>query len=123
MDTTFPDNTGRWRAIMSPWVHHAVYLLITATECSVALLCWLGAFRLYRSRSDASRFNRNKDLAVCGLTLGIVLWFTGFITIGGEWFLMWQSQTWNGQQAAFRLAAMMGISLVYVVMPDHDNDA
>ena len=27
MDTTFPDNKGLWRAIDSPLIHHAVYIL------------------------------------------------------------------------------------------------
>jgi len=36
---------------------------------------------------------------------------------------MWQSSIWNGQQAAFRLAVVIGINLVYLVIPDHDNDA
>ena len=52
------------------------------------------------------------------LTLGICLWFTGFITVGGEWFLMWQSETWNGQQAAFRLVVILGIVLLYLIQPD-----
>ena len=30
------------------------------------------------------------------------MWFVGFVVVGGEWFLMWQSATWNGQEAAFR---------------------
>ena len=37
-----------------------------------------------------------------GTTLGFLVWFTGFLVIGGEWFAMWQSATWNGQEAAFR---------------------
>jgi hypothetical protein len=34
--------------------------------------------------------------------LGFLVWFFGFMVIGGEWFQMWQSPLWNGQQAAFR---------------------
>lgn len=43
--------------------------------------------------------------------------------IGGEWFLMWQSTLWNSQQAAFRFVAILGIILVYLVMPDTDDTA
>ncbi len=31
-----------------------------------------------------------------------MVWLTGFVVISGEWFQMWQSSQWNGQQAAFR---------------------
>jgi hypothetical protein len=35
-------------------------------------------------------------------TLSLLQWMTVFITVGREWFLMWQSMTWNDQAAAFR---------------------
>ncbi len=41
MDTTFPDNRGMWRAIDSPFLHHAIYCLIIFVEATIAVLCWL----------------------------------------------------------------------------------
>lgn len=123
MDTTFPDNQGLWRAIDLPAIHHLLYWVIILAETAIAALCWWGGARLFGAKDDAERFNRAKGIAIAGLTLGIVLWFTGFITIGGEWFLMWQSDVWNGIQPAFRLAVVLGISLVYLTRPDEDLDA
>ena len=123
MDTTFPGNRAMWRSIDSPWLHHAFYWVIICTETVVAALCWVGGFRLLKARGDANRFNHAKRFAIAGLTLGIILWFTGFITVGGEWFLMWQSETWNGQEAAFRLVVILAIALLYVVQPDGQGDA
>jgi predicted small integral membrane protein len=123
MDTTFPWNQAMWRAIDSSLLHHAFYWVINLVEAAVAVLCWLGGFRLFRSRHDADAFNGAKAVAIIGLTLGIVLWFTGFIAVGGEWFLMWQSETWNGQEAAFRLVVILGVVLVYLVHPDDKADA
>ncbi|NJN81404.1 MAG: DUF2165 domain-containing protein [Caldilineaceae bacterium] len=123
MDTTFPDNRALWRAIDSPTLHRVAYWLIIATEAVIAILCWLGGVRLFRALKDAMRFNQAKDIAIAGLTLGILLWFTGFITVGGEWFLMWQSETWNGQDAAFRLVTIFGIVLLYLVQPDAETEA
>ncbi|QPC41724.1 DUF2165 domain-containing protein [Kaustia mangrovi] len=115
MDTTFPDNALMWRAITDETVHHAAYWLIIIGELVTGGLCVLGALALLAaSRSDADRFNAAKRLAVCGLTLGFALWFFGFMTVGAEWFLMWQSQTWNGQQAAFRFIVCIGLVLVYL---------
>jgi len=118
MDTTFPDNKGLWRAIESPTVHHIAYGLIILSEMVIAALCWLGGFQLYKTIHNPVSFNQSKKWAILGLVFGFLLWFTGFMTIGGEWFLMWQSETANGQQAAFRLIAIIGITLIYLVQPD-----
>jgi predicted small integral membrane protein len=48
------------------------------------------------------------------------VWFFGFMVVAGEWFAMWQSQTWNGQEAAFRFyMAVLGV-LIFVALPDGD---
>lgn len=123
MDTTFPDNGGMWRAIDSPFIYHAIYVVLIFVEAAIAVLCWLGGFRLFRSIKDPDGFSEAKGIAILGLTLGIILWFSGFITIGGEWFLMWQSDVWNGQQAAFRLVVIIGITLLYLAQPDGETHA
>ncbi|MBX9915772.1 MAG: DUF2165 domain-containing protein [Nitrosomonas sp.] len=121
MDTTFPGNQGLWRAIHSPAIHHTVYGLIISTEIVIAALCWLGSWRLYRSIQNPVAFNQAKGLAILGLTLGLLLWFTGFMAVGGEWFLMWQSETANGQQAAFRLVMIIAVILIYLTQSDDEQ--
>jgi len=120
MDTTFPGNAGLWRALESPLIHHAAYLVLIGFEAVIAALAVWGAGRLWRQREDAAAFNRAKVPAFWSLVLGITLWFGGFIAIGGEWFLMWQSETWNGQQAAFRITAIFALILVFLVRDDRD---
>jgi predicted small integral membrane protein len=121
MDTTFPGNQGLWRAIHTPVIHHTVYGLIIGAEIAIAALCWCGGFRLYKNIRNPTAFNRAKGLAILGLTLGFLLWFTGFMTIGGEWFLMWQSETANGQQAAFRLVMIIMATLIYLAQSDEEQ--
>lgn len=123
MDTTFPGNRGMWRAIDAPFAHHLFYWVIIVSEVAVTALCSWGGLRLFKAREEAERFHQAKGPALAGLTLGIVLWFTGFITIGGEWFLMWQSEMWNGQQAAFRLVVILGVALIYLARPESEKDA
>ena len=48
----------------------------------------------------------------------MLLWFAAFISVGGEWFLMWQSKIWNGQEEAFRMFAVFGIVFLLLVLPD-----
>lgn len=121
MDTIFPDSKGFWRAIDSPGIHHSVYRLIIFTEFVIAVFCWVGGFRLSKHINNARSFDQSKNPAIIGLTLGMLLWFTGFMTIGGEWFLMWQSESANGQEAAFRLVVILGIVLIYLVQPDAEK--
>jgi predicted small integral membrane protein len=119
MDTIFPDSTIRYRAITSPALHHAAYAAIIATEAATAVLCWIGAIALWRNiRADAASFQHAKSFAVIGLTLGFLLWQVGFMTIGGEWFGMWQSREWNGVPSAFRFVMVIGAVLIFVAMRD-----
>ncbi|MFZ2079936.1 MAG: DUF2165 domain-containing protein [Xanthobacteraceae bacterium] len=119
MDTIFPDSALRSRAIDSETMWRAAYALIIATEASAGLLLALGAAVLLgRLQASAKIFNHAKPWAVAGLTLGFCLWFFGFIVIGGEYFAMWQSKTWNGQEGAFRIATTMLAALVFVSLPD-----
>src|SRR5215470_17575663 len=121
MDTIFERSTIRYRAITSPALQHAAYALIIATEALTALLCWIGAGALLRRlRADAPAFNGAKGFAVAGLTLGFLLWQVGFMTIGGEWFGMWQSKDWNGVPSAFRFQITILAVLILVALPDRE---
>ena len=120
MDTILPFSDIRYRAITDPGLHRAAYALIIATEGAIALLCWIGAFHLARHVSaDPATFNRAKGIAVAGLVLGFLLWQVGFMTIGGEWFGMWQSQQWNGVPSAFRFVMVIVAVLIFLALPDH----
>lgn len=119
MDTIFPFSDIRYRAITDPALHRLAYAAIIATEGAIAVLCWIGAFNLLRHvRGDAAAFNGAKMLAVAGLMLGFLLWQVGFMTIGGEWFGMWQSQQWNGVPSAFRFVMVIVAALIFLVLPD-----
>jgi predicted small integral membrane protein len=122
MDTIFPNATIHYRAIESPFLHHAAYILIIAAESLVAILCWVGAYRLLlKARAPATDFNRAKPIAVWGLLLGFLVWQVGFMSIGGEWFGMWMSDQWNGVPDAFRFFVTILLVLIYLVQTDRDE--
>ena len=124
MDTTFPGNTEMWRAIRSPAVYRMFYGTIILWEAASGLLIGLGTWRLWRARSaPAEAWARAKTLAAAGLTLSMLQWYVAFITVGGEWFLMWQSRIWNGQEAALRMFVIMGISLIFLCLRDGESPA
>jgi predicted small integral membrane protein len=119
MDTTFPGNAGMYRAVREPILHKIAYAAIIGWEALCCLLIGAGTLRLWKARKGpASEWKGAKGLASIGLTAGLLQWYLGFMTVGGEWFLMWQSRTWNGQEAAFRLFAFMGITLILLNQSD-----
>jgi predicted small integral membrane protein len=119
MDTTFPGNALMRRAISEETVWRWAYASIIVTEGLIGLLLAVGALALLaRLRAPADAFNRAKVCAVAGLALGFGLWFFGFMVIAGEYFVMWQSKDWNGQQAAFRIATEMLGGLIFIALPD-----
>jgi predicted small integral membrane protein len=121
MDSVFPNSTITYRAVTSPTLHHVAYAVIIAAEALTAVLCWIGALALLRRlRAPVAAFNRDKTWSVAGLTLGFLTWQFGFMTVGGEWFGMWQSAKWNGVPSAFRFAMVIITVLIFVAMRDEE---
>lgn len=122
MDSTFPGNKGMWRAINTPSLHVVAYDSIIVWEMLTTVMAWWGAVRLLKAlKGTAAEFTAAKTQSVWALTMGILLWFLGFIAVGGEWYLMWQSKIWNGQEAAFRLVVVLGIVLLYLTAAEREH--
>lgn len=121
MKDTFEGNKGQWRAINSPAIYHLFYWSIILWEAAAMVLLAVGTWKLWQSRGAAANgFNKAKNLVFAGLTLSMLQWYIAFLSVGAEWFLMWQSQTYNGQGAAHRMFVIMGISLVFIAMKDDE---
>jgi predicted small integral membrane protein len=119
MDSTFPGNRGMWRALNSPAWHTGFYLSIITWEAVTMFLCWWGGLRLALALGATSaNFHRAKNISIAALTLSLLMWLVAFLSVGAEWFLMWQSKSWNGQDAAFRMFTVVGLILVLLAQPD-----
>ncbi|MFD8520412.1 DUF2165 domain-containing protein [Streptomyces capillispiralis] len=112
MDTTFKDDDLMWRAITDEGVQDAAYVAIIAWETAAALVLvhgtWLWA------RGDGARARR---FSTYGLLMTMLLFGAGFMAIGGEWFAMWQSEDWNGLDAALRVFVFSGVVLLVNHLP------
>jgi predicted small integral membrane protein len=62
------------------------------------------------------------NVAVIALTTSLLMWLVAFLDVGGEWFLMWQSQIWNGQEEAFRMLTIVGVVFLVVVQREPTPD-
>lgn len=123
MDTTFKDDDLMWRAVTSTGLQDAAYVAIIAWEIVAALLLiaatvlWAGALR------RRSGYPRARRLGTLGLLMVLLLFGAGFIGVGGEWFAMWQSENWNGLDAATRVVTLAGLVLLVTHLPSATGPA
>lgn len=121
MDTTYPVNQGMWRALTSSAADHSFYIAIIVWEIVTAILLWLGCVALLRAiRLPAMNFEAAKRIPLIALTLSMLMWLVAFTSVGGEWFLMWQSHAWNGEETAFRDFTMVGIVLLVFMFRERE---
>jgi predicted small integral membrane protein len=121
MDTTFPNGRLHERAVLDPVWWHGGYALIILGEAVTGLLFLIGAARMLQAlRAPAARFDSEKSWSILGATAGFGVWFVGFMLVGGEWFQMWQSPSWNGQTAAFRFYMPLMAGLIFIALPERE---
>jgi predicted small integral membrane protein len=119
MDTTNQASALLYRRVTSPALWNAAYALIILGEGLTGLgLAAATIALLRRLRAPSARFGRAKRLVFVGAALGFLVWFFGFMVVGGEWFQMWQSAAWNGQQPAFRFYMTILAVLIFVNQSD-----
>ena len=104
-----------WRAITNETVQDIVYVGIIAWETFTALV--LVAAVIFWVRERGAGYRTARALSTVGLLMLLLLFFGGFIAIGGEWFQMWKSDAWNGLDPAFRNSVLALLALVLVHIP------
>ncbi|MDX3244851.1 DUF2165 domain-containing protein [Streptomyces sp. ME18-1-4] len=118
MDTTFKDDDLMWRAVTSKGLQDTAYVAIIAWETVAGLVLAAGTW--FWARQDLIRA---RALSTYGLLMVMLLFGAGFIAIGGEWFAMWQSKSWNGLDAATRAFLFSGVVLIVDHLPVAREDA
>jgi predicted small integral membrane protein len=114
MDTVPNSREVARRAFASPGWAAAAYHGIIAWEMLAGLWLLGGSAALAASLGSAPAFEKARSFTLAGLTFTFLLWLFPFLTIGGEWFLMWQSSQWNVQPAAFRMLVTIGLPLLWL---------
>ena len=122
MDTVFQGNTLKYQAILDPFIWSLAYGLIIFAEFLTGVLLLIGAIGLLKNIHSPVAFKKAKNWVYLGCLVGFLLWFFGFIVIGGEWFCMWQSEQWNGIEAAFRFVVIIMFTLLFTAMPEPESD-
>lgn len=120
MDTTFNDDDVMWRAIENDTLQNIGYVGVIVWETLTALVLWYAAWQLFNRLRGGGDWTRARRLASVGMLMVILLFGLGFITIGGEWFSMWQSSEWNGLEPALQNVILAAFALVLVQLPSRD---
>jgi predicted small integral membrane protein len=113
MDSIPSDPHIAWRAIKSEPLYHLTYVILIVWEALAGSLGIWGGMRM-AIRLGARDFDDAKSHAIAGLWVGMLLWSLAFITIGGEWFMMWESASWSGELAAWRMFTLNSIALLFL---------
>ena len=103
---------------------HAVSALPLQNACYVCIIVWESLAGIVLIAATAARFiergtcyTRARALSTIGLLMIISLFVGGFIDIGGEWFQMWRSTSWNGLDTAFRNIVLASLPLILIHLP------
>ena len=93
-------------------------MIVAGEGLTTILFAWAAVELLRAWKAKARVFHEAKRFVFAGVGCGFLVWFVGFTAVGGEWFAMWQSQAWNGQQAAFRIFESILLVSMFIVLPD-----
>ena len=96
------------------------YLIILSGEFLVGALSLKGAWDLFSARGESAEvFSAAKKYAVLGTGMAMVVWYGGFVVIGGTLFQMWQTTLGDASfDGAFVFAAGGGLVLLIVSSSD-----
>ncbi|MDW5415782.1 DUF2165 domain-containing protein [Iodobacter sp. CM08] len=115
MESWFEGSVLQQRAIHNPTVQTVFYIGIIIGEALFGLLCTLGGLLILSSLfKDKIRYlTFGKISFTLGALMAILVWYTGFAVIGGEYFAMWANK-WNGQMKAYAFISFILLSLMYI---------
>ena len=85
MDTTFPRNALRWRAVTDPGLQTAAYWLIIAAEALTGALFGVAALVMAaRLRASKAEFRVATSRVAAGAAVAFALRFVGFVVSSGS---------------------------------------
>jgi predicted small integral membrane protein len=123
MDTTFPGNTLKGRAITSPTRGSRLPADHPGRGSGIGAIL---AFAVFASRFALRGLRlrtspRAKQYAVIGVgPSAFCCGSLAFAVVGGEWFDMWQSRDWNGVPSAFRFYVTLLAVAIFLMQPDEE---
>jgi predicted small integral membrane protein len=112
-----PSSSGfGWRAMHSPTLQGAAYAVIIVGECIAGGLLCAGAFRGWAARRSGRQWCGVQWMTFYGAMSGLTIFYLAFIVIGGNWFVMYLNDEWNGLGVAFQNAVLTSMTVVIALL-------
>ena len=104
MDTTNMDEGTQWREIRSPALHRIAFVTILLFEVAVTVLSLVGSYYLATNLgAPADAWEAAKLFGYLAFMAALVVWFLVIQIVGAEWFVSWQSESWNAIRDSTRI--------------------
>ncbi|MDE0375421.1 MAG: DUF2165 domain-containing protein [bacterium] len=104
MDTTNMDRGTQWREIRSPALHRIAFVTILLFEVAVTVLSLVGSYFLATNLgAPADAWEAAKLFGYLAFMAALVVWFLVIQVVGAEWFVSWQSESWNAIRDSTRI--------------------
>lgn len=110
MNEGVPAHAGvAWRAVQSPILITLAFWAVILTETVISIVAFWGAVDLLRyHRKSDDEFAHGKIIALLATSIGICLYFFGYLVIGDQWFRAWMSSAGEDvESTAFMFNAFM----------------
>jgi predicted small integral membrane protein len=108
------DSGFEWRFIDATWFQAAGYVMIMTLETVTGILLLIGGLLGLRRSGVTVSWGRAQRWTYAGGTVGLTVFFFGFITVGGNWFIMYLNSKWNGLTPAFQNSVMTALTMIFV---------
>ena len=104
MDTTNMDKGTHWREIRSPAIHRIAFVTILTFEVAVTVLSLVGSYFLATNLgAPTDAWEAAKLFGYLAFMAALVVWFLVIQVVGAEWFVSWQSESWNAIRDSTRI--------------------
>ena len=108
------DSGFEWRFIDATWFQAAGDVMIMTLETVTGILLLIGGLLGLRRSGATVSWGKAQRWTYAGGTVGLTVFFFGFITVGGNWFIMYLNSKWNGLAPAFQNSVMTALTLIFV---------
>lgn len=104
-----------WRAIHASPVFAIAYVGVICGEVFAGALMGFGGFKGWQDKGHHDDWLGAQRATLLGGMIGLGVFFFGFIVVGGNWFVMYLNQKWNGLEPAFQTSVLTLLSLIVVL--------
>jgi len=108
------DSGFQWRFIDATWFQVIGYILIITGETITGIVLLIAGILGLRAVVSPTRWAHAQKWTYVGGFTGLAVFFFGFITVGGNWFIMYLNSKWNGLEPAFQNSVMTVSMLILV---------